>query len=237
MRYNIAICGLPRSGKTTKAKQLFAKFTQTGTAIFVNSQFEDYFSQYPTAYDLKNLYDAIRKYKKVVFNPIDNNDLLKLIDKLFENQKKSKLMQPFRLIIDEIQLYQDIPGAKQILTKCAVDGLKWNIQTVITAHFPTMVHSHIYKNCHLYYFFKLNPPIYTALKREWHIDLFQYQDFLNHDFNYVMYDSNKFYPHSAAGIPAVSDDSTETGDTDEITEAVDNPAADHIETKKPDVPK
>jgi hypothetical protein len=110
-----------------------------------------------------------------------------------ERQQKSRQLIPIRIIIDEVWAYQRVsPDALLWLEKLMVDGLRWNIQTVITAHTPTMVESTIYKNVHVWYFFKLNNAIYKYFKRDWQIDLFQYKDYLNTPYNYLIYDGNEF---------------------------------------------
>jgi len=188
MKENIAIIGLPRSGKTTKAKEFFENFN--GCTLFVNTQHENYFSEYRIIYKHT---DFSTKFDKTVWNIMHNADLITFIKALMDRQMKSKQLVPIRIIIDEIFRYQDCaPDAVQTLQMLMVDGLRWNIQTVITIHIPTMVKANIYKNVHVYYFFKLNPAIYSALKRDWKIDLMPYKDYLNIPYNYIVYDGNEF---------------------------------------------
>lgn len=189
MKENIAVIGLPRSGKTTKALELFRNFTG-GIALFVNTQHEDYFNEFRIIYKYQ---DFSTKFDKTVWNIMHNADLIEFIKVLMHKQKSTKQLIPFRIIIDEIFNFQNVSNdALLTLQQLLVDGLRWNIQTVVTAHIPTMVDSKIYKNVHIYYFFKLNPAIYSSLKRDWKIDLFQYQDYLNIQYNYIIYDGNEF---------------------------------------------
>ena len=193
MRHNIAILGLPRSGKTTKAREMFINFA--GSSIFINTQNENYFDieGITNIRDFKQWNPAIRR---CVISPDNRADLMAFIDKLFANQQKSKSqIQPIRIIIDEIFHYQNSQDDKYRLQKLVVDGLRWNIQTIITAHMPTMVDSKIYKNIHLYYFFELNNAIYDYFKKTWRIDLFPFSQYLSEPgkYHYILYDMRRFY--------------------------------------------
>lgn len=192
MKNNIAICGMPRSGKTTKAMQLFNSFP--GIAIFANTQWENYFPGVVTIQDFKqwNI-----KERRTVINPHDRAGLIPFIESLFKTQMDSKAgMQPIQIIIDEVFHYQDEgENALYTLRKLAVDGLRWNIQMIITAHMPQMVDAKIYKNVHVYYFYELNSATYDYFKKIWRIDLYPYAPFLAEagKYNYLIYDMRHFY--------------------------------------------
>lgn len=189
MKHNIAILGLPRSGKTTKAKEFFMRFG--GYSIFINTQNEKYFDDVPGLVKLFKFTDYRMQSKRVLIEVMNDADLIPFIEKLFKTQQKSKVMQPVRIIVDEIWRYQDY--GLETLKKLVVDGLRWNIQTVITAHTPTMVHPHIYKNVSIYYFFRMNNALYDYFKTTWRIDLFTYSNYLNTPYNYILYDGSDFY--------------------------------------------
>ena len=176
---------------TTKAKQLFNDFDEDGCAIFINSQFESYFDKKIILRTTEGF--TIDDRPKTVFNLDENEQLIPLINQLFDTQKRSMEAKKIRLIIDEVYMFQECDGARKTLTKLIVDGLKWKIQTVITAHYPQMVLSSIYKNVHQYYFFKLNNALYDYFKRIWRINLFPMAGYLAVEYNYLFYDGDSFF--------------------------------------------
>ena len=190
MKNNMAVIGLPRAGKSVLTKRFFDEFRDDGLALYINTQWELYFKGYRILKTLEEFNDVSEN--KIVFNFENNEQLIPLVNKLFDTQKLSPNPRPIRIIIDEVYQFQELDGARKTLTKLVVDGLKWNIQTVITAHFPQMVYSSIYKNCHIFVFFRLNPMLYDFFKRTWRINLFPLKDYLAIPYNYIVYD-NDFY--------------------------------------------
>jgi hypothetical protein len=197
LKQNLAIYGLSRSGKTTKAKEFFDTFTPDGCAIFVNSQFENYFGVPGVDWDKWTI-----TAPKTVIEPMDRAGLTGFIEKLFKIQQKSKQKKPIRIIIDEVFLYMDYKGAEDAVIKLCVDGLRWNIQTIITAHMPHLISYKIHKNIHVVYFFQLNPGIYDYFSRVYKIDMFQFETYLSAPgaYNYIMYDMRTFYKKEAAPV-------------------------------------
>lgn len=195
---NIIINGLPRTGKTTRAVNLFLKSAHA--TIFFNIQGEDYLKHFPQIYTAAEW----TPYKgKCVFTPSSYESGLGLVRKIYSWQKdtmRGKDLHPLTIILDEIWKYQDGKTHQeklrniQLLTDLFSAGLRWNIQVIGTAQLPSMVHPNIYKNTHIFIFYQLNNGLYNYFSRTWKIDLFGLRSWLNKPYHYVIYDGRRFYP-------------------------------------------
>ncbi|MEW5760069.1 MAG: ATP-binding protein, partial [Candidatus Thermoplasmatota archaeon] len=151
------IVGLPRTGKTTFAKNLFFELPENHIAIFVNSQWEDYFQGIESEYK----YPFPQLKNKIVFNIYDFGDLFKLLKDIFEAQKQSVELQPITIFIDEAHKffprYMNIQAPEnQIVNDIFTLGLKWNIRLVIITQKPQMLCTDLYTLCERMIVFKLH---------------------------------------------------------------------------------
>lgn len=193
---HILILGLPRTGKTIKAVDLFKRCTHP--AVFFNIQAEDYLEGLPKIYKSENWTPSNPKLNYI---PINYQDGLKLLGNIYRYQKSCKgELQPRTLVLDEIWKYQD--GSSQadrkknirLLQDVFSAGLRWNIQIIGTAQQPRMVDPAIYRNNHVFIFYELNPALYKHFSRTWDIDLFRYREWLSRPYHYMIYDGRQFFP-------------------------------------------
>jgi len=162
------ILGLPRTGKTTLAKNIFTNLNDNHYAVFINTQWENYFQNCQIIYSLDKV---DKKYKQFVYNIIKCENLYLLLDKVLNNAKHSKRLYPISIFIDEAHRYFNrymnihninYRAVKEIFTM----GLKWNIRLILISQKPQLLCSDLYTLCERLIIFKLhkNDVVYLKMK-------------------------------------------------------------------------
>jgi len=160
------ILGLPRTGKTTLAKNIFTKLKDTHYAIFINTQWEDYFQNCQVIYSL----DKFNKHQKqIVYNILKIEELYFILNVILTSAKHSRTLYQISIFIDEAHKffprYMNIHAQQnKVIKEIFTAGLKWNIRLILISQKPQLLCSDLYTLCERLIVFKLHKNDVSYLK-------------------------------------------------------------------------
>ena len=165
---HMLVLGLPRVGKTTLCvNDIFMKLPKTHKAVFINIQWEDYFGKIPVTFEDP---PVPLEGHKTVWNIEDHSRIIPWLSKLYENQRRSQVLHPVTVIIDECHLifprYLNIHNPENLpIKRLMTMGLKWNLRLILISQKPQFVSPDIYKLCERKILFKLDSPDVKHLQK------------------------------------------------------------------------
>ena len=178
MKHTI-IVGMPRSGKTTLAIQMFDQLDHG--CIFINTQMEDFNEKMSEAgTPMKSQSEILFRYdnkildqlgnRKIIFNIQDNDEVVPLIRQIFQGQQRLQSINPITVFVDECHLffprYMNIHNnANKPIKNIFTRGSKFNLRLILISQKPQFVCPDVYTLCERMIVFKLHPNDYSYFHR------------------------------------------------------------------------
>ena len=170
---NIAVLGLPRSGKSTLCSKMFAKIQHR--CIFVNTQWENYF---PEALRVDNwikgkLMNYFSQNQKINLMLFKRNQIWDMLREIWYFQRSQIHCLPVTVFIDEchlfipkhFNLFDESDDKAALLLEIFTLGLRFNLRLIIISQKPQFVCNDVFNLCESMIIFKLHPRDITYFKK------------------------------------------------------------------------
>ena len=186
----VFVCGTSGSGKTYWAARRFKMLPSAYAAVFVNTQFEQYFSGCEIVHRFPNMPE---RGSHVVWEIENPDELEEWLGSLFRHLRKVKRAFYTYIFVDEADIYARRYSISFNIRAIATRGRRYNVVPVWITQRPQMVHADIISQADTFVFFRCWERDYEYFSRVWRIDLSKFYNHLLQPYRYVVLRGGQFY--------------------------------------------